>query len=381
MAGSRTDQEPWDRRIGTLALLIVGHLLLAVLILPQLPARDGYLDRYQVLHEATGRPYRDFEVEYPPVLIIVVDAVAGDTEPATAWRLVFLSLAAEAALVLLLYRDRGRETATRYLALTLPLVPFFVATLDIVSVTLCVSSVVLCRRNRERVGGTIFALAILTKVWPIVLVPGLLVTGHRRALRWCLAALISGMIAWIVWGGVSGPWQVISARGAPGWEIESTIGSIVWALGGHVAYVQDSPRTGFIPVWAAPLLVVLLIMTLVAVWRRCMKRPPEAWGSASLAAVCSLLAASPVLSYPYATWIAPWGAAADPDGPWFRLSLSITTCTALFMLALSQGTHPLLIWTALLARNALVLIVVVRYLVPTGRLMPARKQPRQSPRR
>ncbi len=241
MAGSRTDQEPWDRRIGTLALLIVGHLLLAVLILPQLPARDGYLDRYQVLHEARGRPYRDFEVEYPPVLIIVVDAVAGDTESATAWRLVFLSLAAEAALVLLLYLDRGRETATRYLALTLPLVPFFVATLDIVSVTLCVSSVVLCRLNRERVGGTIFALAILTKVWPIVLVPGLLVTGHRRALRWCLAALISGMIAWIVWGGVSGPWQVISARGAPGWEIESTIGSIVWALGGHVAYVQDSP--------------------------------------------------------------------------------------------------------------------------------------------
>jgi hypothetical protein len=365
LKGSRTDQGPWDRRLGTLALLQGAHVLLAVLILPQLPARDGYLDRYQILHESTGRPYRDFAVEYPPVLILMVDALASDTESVTARHLVLMSLAADAVLVLVLLRDRGRESANRYLALTLPLVPFFVATLDIVSVMLCVSGVVLCRRDRERAGGAIIALAILTKVWPIVLVPGLLVTGRRRALRWCIGATAAGVAAWIAWGGVSGPWQVISERGATGWEIESMIGSILWAFGGHVTYVHDSARTGLAPFWSAPVLVVVLFAALAAVWKRSMTRPSEAWGSASLAAVSSLLAASSVLSYPYATWITPWGATADPDGPWFRLSLSITLSTALFMLALSQGTHPLFIWTTLLVRNALVLAVVVRYLVPT----------------
>lgn len=110
----------------------------------------------------------------------------------------------------------------------LPLVPFIYSRIDPFVVMLAVWGLALAHRGRQPAGGGTLALAALTKLWPLVVAPALLIEHRTRVARWFASSFAVSVVAWVAYGGVDAIRQVVSFRGVTGWEFESTIGSIVW---------------------------------------------------------------------------------------------------------------------------------------------------------
>src|SRR4029450_12621488 len=120
-----------------------------------------------------------------------------------------------------------------------------------------------------------------------------------------------GAFMWVCWGGPSGALQVATQRHAPGWEYESLIGSVLWALGrGGFVSINASARLGVAPGWAKAVLLCAAVVGISAVWYRASRREPREIGFPAVAAVSILLLAAPLLSPPYMIWLAPWAAIA-----------------------------------------------------------------------
>jgi hypothetical protein len=227
----------------------------------------------------------------------------------------------------------------------------------------------LVRRMRERMGGSILAAAVLTKVWPAVVLPVLLVERRVRAVAWTAGAAALGLLAWIAVAGPSAPIQVLTFRGAEGWSVESVVGSIVWiATGAEPRVVGGAPRVGSIPDPARLVLAVGAVATLILVWFRARRSAPDPLGGASLAAVAALLAWSPLFSLQYALWLTPfiaiaWGDRSDRVGAWLGAGAVIGTgvvrlvAASTSVTALEQGL--------LVLRNAAIVAVVVWWFVAT----------------
>jgi hypothetical protein len=180
-----------------------------------------------------------------------------------------------------------------------------------------------------------------------------------------------GTFLWLWWGGASGPLQVATQRHTPGWEYESAIGSILWALGHGFVSVNDSARLGVAPGWAKALLLGAAVIGIGAVWYRAARREPREIGLPAVAALSILMLSAPVLSYPFVIWLAPWAAIA-----WMERTGYIRWLLAVLMLAsglLVVGGHSTLtgvalslVKTILLLRNALLAVVPVVYLLERG---------------
>ena len=231
--------------------------------------------------------------------LATIEGVAGSTRSSTATHFLWLSLLADAVAAGTIWRRWGSDAAGRYLFLGLPLIGWVYLGVDVLTIALAVGGVALATSDRERLGGLALTLAILTKIWPVVLLPGLLLAGRRRTLRWSLVLTTTFTLAWMAWGGIGAPAQVLTFRGAPGWEVESTVGAVVWTIrGGPVVYSRDTPRVGVAPVWAKAGLLALLVVGVAAVWRVSRRDDSELWGAPALAAVSALLFAAPIFSYP-----------------------------------------------------------------------------------
>ncbi len=268
----------------------------------------------------------------------------------------------------------SRRTAALYLLIGLPLVPFIAIRLDPLVVALAVWGVALARRGRERAGGATLALAGLTKLWPLVVAPALLIERRMRAARWFACLFVVGVGAWIAYGGTDAIRQVVSFRGATGWEIESTVGSIVWLVtGGPVRIEGGAPRVGQIPGWSRPVLLLVLVAVLAAIWVRARGRHVDAAGAPSLAAVAALLALSPLFSLQYALWLAPWAAVAWTDVRTARagrigLAVSLLTGVLAFLYNKIDPAQGSLLWVRLgvggllLLRDGLCIWIAVAWL-------------------
>jgi hypothetical protein len=281
---------------------------------------DADITRFRQIATADGRPYRDLEVEYAPAETIVIELLARGSVRSTAVRLAFFALACDLLAFAGLWYGWGRRPAVLYLLIGLPLVPFIYSRLDPLVVMLAIWGLALARRGRERGAGAALAIAGLTKLWPLVVAPAFLIERRMRAARSFACLFAAGIAAWIVYGGVDAIRQVASFRGATGWEIESSIGAIVWLFTGDPFRAErGAPRIGEIPAWSRPLLLLVLVAVLVAIWARARNRRVDAAGAPSLAAICALLALSPVFSLQYAMWIAPWAAITWTDARTARL--------------------------------------------------------------
>lgn len=275
---------------------------------------DVDIARFRQIATADGRPYRDRDVEYAPVETIAIEVLAAGDLRDTAVRIAALALACDLLAFAGMWFGWGRRPAALYLLIGLPLVPFIYARIDPLVVMLAVWGLALAHRGRERSGGGTLALAAMTKLWPLVLAPALLIERRTRATRWFVCASVAGLAAWIAYGGVDAIRQVVSFRGATGWEIESSIGAIVWLLtGGPVRLEGGAPRVGEIPGWSRVLLLLVLVGVLAAIWARARERGIDPAGAPSLAALAALLALSPLFSLQYALWIAPWAAITWTD--------------------------------------------------------------------
>jgi hypothetical protein len=349
-------------------LLLVGlvacHVLVA-LLLAFGPATDTVaeledfdVDRFQRIADASGSPYVDHEVEYPPGGYAIIRIVAGEDLVATNQRLVLLMLAADLALAAVLGWAWRRRAATAYLALSLLALPGLFLRFDVVAALLAVLGVALLRR-RQAAAGVSLAAAVLVKTWPVVVLPLLLRRSRRTAAIMCAAVGALVGAGWIVVSGLDGIGQVVGFRGAEGYHVESTPGLLVGLLGDRATRFDGGAyRVGENQPLVSGLLLLTLLVCLVVLWRRTLSGPSDdrEEALACTAAVCLLLVLAPLLSPQFLVWAMPWAAVAWSCGA-RRPALLLAAAAAITTVTLTayepEGVGVTSAQLILLARNGL----------------------------
>lgn len=324
--------------------------------------------RYREIARSPGTPYADHAVEFPPLTWAAIAVVAEHGDRQTTGRLLVLTqLAADLVVAAALAWGWGRRAATAWLALLVPLLwdGWIFARVDLLSVALAVSGLALVQRGREVGGGLALAAAVFAKVWPVVVLPWLVLRRSTTALASCAAAGVAGGVAWLAVGGIEGPSQVIGFRGARGWQIESLVGSLELVLTGRLPDAQaNALRIGTMSSGARAVLTAALIAGVVASWllaaRGARRALPDAVELGAVGAVAAMLVLAPIISPQYLVWLAPFVALVSQRRGIVGAMAAAMATTALLAhdgiyRALADG-HPG--WeVVLLCRNALLVAV------------------------
>jgi Glycosyltransferase family 87 len=389
--------------VSTRRFLVLGALLvgLRIAVVPLALASDGTEpSRYRTLPGDTiryhniaisdGRPYRDFEVEYPPVMLAAIEAIDGADVRSTTVRLMWSQLVLDLAIAAVVVWAWGRRAGVAYLVLGLPflLYPFLYLRLDLLSVFLAVLAVALVRRRHPAWGGATLAVACFAKLWPLVLVPVLIVRRAWGALAAFIGVGAVGTTAWVAWAGIDGPVQVLTFRGAKGWEFESTVGAPVRSIGDITPRIEGGAyRVGEMADWTRSLLTLALGAAVVLVWYLAARATSDGAGIldglAPIAAIVAFLVLSPLLSPQFFAWLLPFAAIAAAHGKRLvaRLTFVVIGLSVALLALLGElihgGTLALLV---LALRNvlmiALLAVVATRLARAAGwRRAPARLEP------
>ncbi len=352
-----------DRTSRLLLVVRVAVLVSVIVGVPHFPSSAA--GRYLEIAHSPGVPYRSFEVEYPIGELGLIEATAFGSL-ATARALLGVVAFIGDLLAFLSVRARaGALAGRRYLLLGTPLLLYIYRRADLVSVGLGALGVVLADRGKDKGGGAAFAGAILAKLWPIVLLPAWLLQRRTGALRACVVALVAGVSLWIVLGGWGAPKQVVTFRGATGWEVESSIGAVVWVATNERRFEAGAVRTGAVTTAEHAALLFILSALLVAIWRRARSAGQDPWGAPAAASVAALLLTSPLLSPPYVAWLLPWLAFTTRRRTVLLGAVPIAltgAVVAVWYLDIWRG-HPGLTQTLLIARNLALIPLVVAALV------------------
>ena len=250
----------WRWAIGVLVAL---HLLAGARVMvatdwdrPSFTTGDHL--QYRSLVEADGRPYRDKTVAFPPVSYLAFEVLEGHGDATAGGRLLVLSeLVADLVVAGALLAGWGRRAAAAWLVLMLPLLwdGWVLARIDLLSVALAVGGLALVRRRAETAGGVALAASALAKVWSVALLPGLFVERQVRAARATVVALAVAGSAWVLVGGVGGVLDVAFFGRSTGWQVESTVGAVVYLLtGGPLRAEGGAWRIGTESAWMGAVL-------------------------------------------------------------------------------------------------------------------------------
>ncbi|MCU1458893.1 MAG: hypothetical protein JWL73_2985 [Actinomycetia bacterium] len=281
----------------------------------------GDVRRFHRIANHAGTPYRDFPVEYPPLTVAAIDALNGRTVRESTVNVMWSQVVLDLAIAAVMAWGWGRKAAVLYLLIGLAFIwyPFLYLRLDLLSVFLAVTGMALVRRRRLLSGPGMLALACFAKVWPIALAPTLLVRQSWRSLIAFATVGIAGLGAWIAFGGSDAPVQVLTFRGARGWQIESTVGAFVHtAFSGRTYFEAGAWRTGIAPAWARTGLPLFGLALGAGIWvlanRTRSIEPRIVDGLASVGVIAALLVTATVLSPQYASWLLPFAAIAAAGG-------------------------------------------------------------------
>ena len=203
-------------------------------------------------------------------------------------------------------------------------------------------------------------------MWPLALVPGFVVRRSWRAVAAFVAVGITGAAAWIGWAGLEGPIQVLTFRGARGWQVESTIGAVVHVLAHTEARMErGAARIGVVPDPLRIALPVLGLLATVAVWWLLRRIPRAAVhvvdGIAPLAAVAAMLVCATLLSPQYVSWLLPFAAIATAGGErtigWLTAAVALLSTAGLDAVHdITQGVPAAM--ALVLVRNGLLLALL-----------------------
>jgi len=322
----------------------------------------GDARRFHKIASHGGQPYRDFAVEYPPVMVAAIEVIDGGTFRSTTVRLMWSQLVVDLAIAAAVAWAWGRRAGIAYLVIGLPflLYPFIYLRLDLLSVFLAVLGIALVRRRHQYAGGATLAIACFAKLWPVVLVPVLIVRRAWRALAAFAAVGAAGTAAWVAWGGIDGPVEVLTFRGAKGWEFESTVGALVRSAGGVTPHIERGAwRVGEVTSLVSGLLVLAMLAGLAAAWFLASRAKPRGTnvldGLAPMAAITVFLVLSPLLSPQFLVWLLPFAAIAAAHGERLVTGLAFIVCglsvalLALLPELIHGGTFALFV---LMSRNA-----------------------------
>ncbi len=350
------------------AVLVVVRVIAIVLLLnsgieDKHSILGGDARRYEAILASHGTPYRDFEVEYPPVTLGLIRLVGIGTDvsaidPASSefdgdlgmlTRLAVLQLGFELGAAALLAWAWNRRTAIAYLVLGTPFVffPFPYVRIDLFAVFLAVLALSLVRKGFERTGGVALGVAVLAKLWPVVVAPVLVVLGKRRSLISSAITLAIGIALWLAFFGPAGFAQVATFRGSKGWQIESIPGVFFHMADHGASHVEQGAwRTGAqVPLLVKPLLPALALANAACAWwwarARHLGRADDdewaTWALAPLASILGLLVFSTIVSPQYVLWFVPFVAILAARGD--RLITGIYLVTAILTTFILSTIH------------------------------------------
>jgi hypothetical protein len=376
--GAGRSAVPWL----VVALVAARVAALAYLVLSHQERVDGGIagdvHRYVEMATAQGIPYRDFQVEYPPLTYALIKLLTGADYARSIAAVAVSQFACDLGIAALLGWGWGRRARLAYLLVGLPLMayPFVYVRVDLFTVLLAVAGLALVRRGRDVAGGLGLAAAALAKLWPLALAPVLII--ERRAARdgaprpRGLVALIAGgaagAVAWAGLAGLSGFQQVLSFREATGWQVESVPG-ILWHLHdpSRIKFESGAFRTGVMPPWGRPLLTLVSLVLVAVAWVLAARRRAEGAGDhvsfadAPLAAVLAVLLFAPILSPQYIVWVLPFAAlvAARGDRLVAGLAVAASAVTTLtYVLVLDAADGHLFATLPVLVRNGLLVALL-----------------------
>jgi uncharacterized membrane protein len=297
--------------------------------------RGGLLDHHpygdahiygHYAHEMTSGqwPYRDFFDEYPPLaqpLFFVVRLLPGPFATSFKWTMALCGAAALVLLVLAIRASFVRVAVAAGVVAISPLLvgPVFLNTYDLFPALLTIATVLAFMRRRERTTCVLLALAVAAKVFPLVLLPLVLIESWerggrdavRRALSWFGGVLVLVHLPFAILGpgGLRFSYWVQLKRGL---EVESLGGSallVLDRLGVYHATLRDEPPGsknvvgGLADAVGVATSLVLLVAVALAIWLFARRRRDPVLAAA--AAVVGFVAFNKVFSPQYVTWLVP----------------------------------------------------------------------------
>jgi len=304
--------------------------------------RQGDTDR--ALADLTARvrpgpalrmPYRDFPFEYPPLPLALMVLPRLFASTLVGYRLAYgviaaLMMLASCALGVRLCRDlgaRGPPDPWRRMALfTLAMGPILVSRFDVLPALLVVGALLLVVRDRLFAAGLCAGAAVLTKLYPLLLLgPWVAVLWGERRLRGALTLLAGAAVGAL---GIAAPFLLAAPEaflrstfvyGARPFQVEGLVGAATVLaqgkgaiIGSFGSYNVTSP--GWVGAAWAPLLpAAILVCSAGAAFQS--RRSPAPSGADraerlvlwTSAALCLVLVTSKVLSPQYLIWLVPLG--------------------------------------------------------------------------
>jgi hypothetical protein len=364
-----------------------GMVLLGLMILIRLVSVAGVLSthpddyysilggdarRYDDIVLSEGTPYKDFKVEYPPVVVGFVHLTHGGTLFESQIRLALSQLAVDLAIAGLLAWAWNRKTGLAYLLIGAPFMafPYIYMRVDLLPVLFATLGFALVRKGWQAAGGVSLAVGVFAKLWPFFVAPLLIVERKWKGLAaWAVAGL-AGAAAWVAWvGSTDGIMQVVSFRGSKGWQVESLYGIFVHM--GHPAntHIEGGAwRNGIMQPWARPLLTISSLVCVALAWWWAERRRREGahdavvYGLAPLMCVLGLLVFAPILSPQYLLWVLPFSAVLAARGEKLLTWLSVATIavtTYSFAVIHAQTSGRLYATVPVVIRNGLLVVMLV----------------------
>jgi hypothetical protein len=291
------------------------------------PHRYGDVALYgHYAHEMTSGywPYRDFFDEYPPLaqpLFFLVRLLPGPFATSFKWTMALCGAGALVLLVLAIRASLARSAVAAGVVAISPLLvgPVFLNTYDLFPALLTIAAVLAFLRGRERTTYVLLALAVAAKVFPLVLLPLVLIESWerggrdavRRALAWFGGVLVLAHLPFAALGpgGLRFSYWVQLRRGL---EVESLGGGVLLVLdrlGLHSVTLRDTApgsrdAVGTLPdalAIASSLVVVSAVLYVAWLYLRGQRDRVLACA----AAVTAFVAFNKVLSPQYVVWLVP----------------------------------------------------------------------------
>lgn len=285
----------------------------------QRPNTNSDFDNYYEIGTRSGRPYLDFPVEFPVAAVQTFRALApmaGNRER-FGIVLVVANVIADLAIAGALAWGWGIGAAACYAFVVIPLVDLFFLRMDLWSTALATIGVAAWRRGRPSAAAIGFGAGAAFKLWPLMLLPLLLVpSGTARRVTAIATAAATGLVifgAWLWVAGWTGLYQVLTFRGARGFEVESTVGAVwMFVSRSSMRHEQGAWRIG---TSSAPISLALFALgALPCLWMIWRGARTNHLGAGWAGGLSSLLVMSALLSPQFAVWLAPASGVAWVEG-------------------------------------------------------------------